>query len=342
MKLIPQLATLAALVLAPALGGSVTRASAQVPERVIDQVGRPTAITAYGDVAVWSAFDEATRRYALHAWSNGAVVALAVAERSVPFDADVGPDAHGNSVVVYSRCRKEPDVSASFDSLPSWAFGRGCDIYRYRFSDGREQRLKVAASVRRSEVVPSIWRSRLAYFSVSEPRGRPRAIVARLAMGGLTPGSPRRWYAGGTKGPLDRYGKTLIDGPSPSSLDLRGTTAAFGWTNLRTCGNGDQDSGGGWNASEVWQQTARSHRRIAHSCTAYGVYGPSWHNATIGWLRQQQSLASRGSDVLAFAIGATTVLPPFASGTARVGSELFVAHATETTPTQIVAIPAPS
>jgi hypothetical protein len=261
------LAALAALV----VGAPVQRADAQAPERVVDEAGRPTPIAAYGGVAVWNVHDEAAGRYALHAWHDGTVVALPVKPRSVPFDADVGPDAHGDPVVVYSRCHVEPQGTQSFNGLPRWNRGRGCDLYRFRFSDGRERRLKAASDKRVSEMMPSIWRSRLAYFTIAEPRGRRRTGTVHLVVGGVLPQAARQVFPGGTRGPLDTASNPPVDGSSPSALDLRGTAATYGWSNLATCGSAGDDSGGGWNGSEVWEQTATSRRRLTRSCTPYGV-----------------------------------------------------------------------
>ena len=49
----------------------------------------------------------------------------AVAPRTVPFDADVGPDLAMRPTVVYSRCERERPR-------------RDCDIYRYSIARGVE------------------------------------------------------------------------------------------------------------------------------------------------------------------------------------------------------------
>ena len=53
----------------------------------------------------------------------------AVAQRSVPFDADAGPGRDGQPVVVYSRCRQEPTLTAGLAPTPDWQTARGCDVY---------------------------------------------------------------------------------------------------------------------------------------------------------------------------------------------------------------------
>lgn len=180
------------------IGCCCTPVSAQAApiERIIDSdTGLPTPVAGYGGVAVWSSYDPSTRRYTLRAWHNGITERLPVASRTVSFDADVGPDAHGDAVVVYSHCRREPTTSASFSSYPSWSFARDCDVYEYRFSSRRARRLRVASSPARSEFLPSIWRSQLAFF-VTQPSGGHRSIVARLSIGSVVHGGKRRTSPG--------------------------------------------------------------------------------------------------------------------------------------------------
>jgi hypothetical protein len=59
-----------------------------------------------GGVTVWSA--PADGGYALMARSAAGVVRLPVRPRAVPFDVDLGPEANGGIVAVYSRCSTEP------------------------------------------------------------------------------------------------------------------------------------------------------------------------------------------------------------------------------------------
>ncbi|MGI8623567.1 MAG: hypothetical protein ACR2NB_08780, partial [Solirubrobacteraceae bacterium] len=103
--------------------------------------------------------------------------------RSVGFDADVGPDANGAPVIVYSRCRREPAVTL-IGGQGDWQTARGCDLYRYSLATRRETKLHHVSSVRSSETTPSIWRGRIAFSSVSEARGGhsrvPRVVVAGL------------------------------------------------------------------------------------------------------------------------------------------------------------------
>ncbi|HMJ36972.1 MAG TPA: hypothetical protein VK501_23905 [Baekduia sp.] len=309
-------------------------------ETVLDTVNASTPVSAYGGVAVWSTFDEASKTYRLRAYRNGQVTTLPIPARRGSFDADVGPDASGQPVVVYSRCRGETGgLGLAFNELPEWAFARGCDVHRFRFADGSDRVLAVASSSVRSEVTPSIWGSRLAYFAIDEPRHGRRSIGGRLYLADLRGHARTLRFTGGTRGPLSRVGSKLVDGPSPTGLDLAGTAMTFGWSNLRSC-QGEPDSGGDAQASEIWRQTLTSRARLARSCTAYGVFGPFIAGSDVQWVTQVKS-AVRGAAVLSSLLpGADKPLPAYTRGVALDGGNLIVARGTLTGPMQIVAIPA--
>jgi hypothetical protein len=310
---------------------------AQQSEIQLDTVGHPTAVSSYGGVTVWSRLEAPPNTYVLRMERAGEVTTLPIPARRMPFDADVGPDATGQPVVVYSRCRQDTDGALPFDRLPTWNLARGCDIYRFRPSDGTVRRLAVASSPTRSEVLPSIWYTRLAFFGVSEPRHGRRRFVARLYTGSLTNRRVRS-YPGGTTGPLQRSelehsrGR-VIDGPTPTGIDLGANRVVFGWANLATCTRGDGDSSSGIErASEVWQQTSRSRRRLAHKCMAYGVFGPFLEGSNARWLTQVP-----GPTVLSSSSSAAPAvdLPSRVYGAAFASDGLITARGNEIGPVQI-------
>jgi hypothetical protein len=137
----------------------------------------------------------------------------------VPFDVDLGYLGEGIEVATYSRCRQEPRIIGGGSSglLPSWATGRGCDIYVFDFSERREVKYKQTAGGHASEFLPTAAPGGIAFARVYERRrGRagklPYLYVKRRSLRRL-PGGPR--------------GKTGL--PGPTSLDLSGPRLAFGW-----------------------------------------------------------------------------------------------------------------
>ena len=75
------------------------------PPVPIVTVDRPTQVSAYGSGVLFSKRDPATGRFKLWYTETGRPPApLDVPDRAVPFDADLGPGAHGHFLAVYSRC----------------------------------------------------------------------------------------------------------------------------------------------------------------------------------------------------------------------------------------------
>lgn len=312
-------------------------AAQQVPaETVLDTVNASTPVSAYGGVAVWSSFDSASKSYRLRVYRDGRVSDVPVAPRRSPFDADVGPDRGGHPVIVYSRCRKDEPGGLNFNGLPEWAFARGCDVHRFRLTDGTDHVLAVARSTVRSEVTPSIWGRWLAYFAIGEPRHGRRSVAPRLYLADLLGSRRTRSFPGGGGKKLDRFGGKLIDGPSPTSLDLMGTTMLYGWSNLESCATGEGDSGGEPQAAQIWRQALGRRTRLANQCTGYGVFGPFFAGTSARWIAPA---ADKSVTLASSVVGGAGPLPAYAVGAAIDGPNLIVARGSDTGPTQVVAIP---
>jgi len=142
----------------PAVATATATASAAttVP---LTTVTADTPLSAYGGWVVWSEQDP-DGRWALVAWHDGARTRLAAAPRSVPFDADVGPDAHGRPVVTFSRCAVDPSPR-EFDQ--PWSTARGCRLDSWDLARGREDVLAVPRPAGASDSTPSRWRGRVAF-----------------------------------------------------------------------------------------------------------------------------------------------------------------------------------
>lgn len=211
-----------------ALSGAADAATVVATERAV------TAVRVHGDRAVWSSYNRRTKSYALMTRLAGRTERVPVRGRSVPFDADLGPGPSGSTVVVYSRCAREP-ISDPGRSLPAeHRTGRACDVYSYDFSGRRERKVRSADTSRYSEFLPTIWRKRIAFARVDWRRRGRAGVLPHLVVGGLKDRSRLRRLRGGRHGfytPLVVVaGKLEWDGgPGPMALDLRGVSLAYSW-----------------------------------------------------------------------------------------------------------------
>lgn len=176
----------------------------------IATVDRPTQLSAYGSGLLFSKRDPASGRFRLWYAETGRPAApLDVPDRSVPFDADLGPGAHGHFLAVYSRCAHEPRWDPLDEHAPpDYTRGHGCDLYELDLTRGLERRLP-ASSTTASEVLPAVWKDGLAFarvYSATDIRLYSRTGDARSR---LMPGGPAKGR--------------------PTALDLYGRRLAFGW-----------------------------------------------------------------------------------------------------------------
>ena len=184
-------------------------------EDVIAHEQAAAPISAYGGRLAWSSYDPQTKRYSLVTWLPGLSEpqTLAVKPRSVAFDVDLGPDAHGHTVAVYSRCRREQSPGAVGTS-------RGCDLYLYDFISRHETRIRSTSTPGGSEFLPTIWGSRIAFARNWEQRKGRAGRVSYIYTRPLTRRGRSTRLAGGPFGE---------GGPGPTSLDLRGKRLAMTW-----------------------------------------------------------------------------------------------------------------
>jgi hypothetical protein len=162
-------------------------ASAHASDTVLAPAPNTSGITAYAGQVVLSQLDHATGKWALVRYQNGALTPLPVAERAVPFDADAGPDAAGNPVVVYSRCTHEPSpADAGLGPTPDWETATGCNLYELSLTGTpAEHTLTAASAPGESETTPSIWRGKLAFVRHANNSAVP--TIEYLAVGAKKP-----------------------------------------------------------------------------------------------------------------------------------------------------------
>lgn len=148
-RILPLLLSFALLGVAAAPAGAETQLAAEQ---------RAFTASAVGDTVVWSSFDPAAEVYRLVTLRDGAPVTLPVPPSAEAFDVDVGTNRSGTPVAVYSRCT-QPAPSLE----PPTFSPRGCDVYRYYFASGTEQRLTTLSSPTADETQPTAWRGEIAF-----------------------------------------------------------------------------------------------------------------------------------------------------------------------------------
>jgi hypothetical protein len=174
-------------------------------------------LASYAGVLAWSHWDSKAKTFRLSVHFRGHTELLPLAPRKVPFDVDLGPDAQGHTVAVYSRCRREEAVWVQGVPGARTVIPGGCALYRYSFASRREARIAgIAGAGSGSFYLPTVWRNELAYV-----RARGSATPALYEQPLTAPRGGRIVAValpGGT-------GST----PGPVALDLRGTELAFAW-----------------------------------------------------------------------------------------------------------------
>lgn len=144
----------------------------------------PTTVSAYHGTIAYSRLDPGTHRWSLMLRTGDVETPAKVTPRDVPFDVDLGPDARGATVAVYSRCRREPDVSAGDGAIAYPSRASGCRVHLYDPAAGSERAIAGAAGY-----LPAIWKHTLVFA-----RGaRDAALYARVS------GVTRRLGEGGRR-----------------------------------------------------------------------------------------------------------------------------------------------
>jgi hypothetical protein len=138
----------AAALALPALAAAV--------DRVISRDRTAANLSAFGQGLVWSRTETDGRaRLVLRGFGAPGDVNVAPLAGGL-FDPDLGEDASGGVVAVYTRC--------------AGVSGRNCDVYEFDFARDRERKVPGASSPRCSEFAPSIWQGAIA-FARSGPKG---------------------------------------------------------------------------------------------------------------------------------------------------------------------------
>ncbi|HVP03701.1 MAG TPA: hypothetical protein VMT10_14115 [Solirubrobacteraceae bacterium] len=200
-------------------------------DSVLAPVGNDSALSAYGGWVVWSE-TTSSGRWRLVGWHDGAKVQFRLPTRQAAFDADVGPDASGRPVIVYSRCWQDPgnlDSAGTYmtpNGLSQWAKASDCRLHQFDPATGVDTRLRVHGERAGSDSTPSRWfgtiafarrpaRSTVAHLMLWKPGTR---TLRRLPGGDVPRSCP---FIGGCKG-------ALYQG-DVQQLDLGARYLAFLW-----------------------------------------------------------------------------------------------------------------
>jgi hypothetical protein len=251
------LTTIAALVCAPA---------AMAKQVTVTGLARETPVREYAGWVLFSRWDGSA--YRLATVHEGAVRDLPVPPSKKPFDADVGPDSHGDPAAVVSVCRSS------------------CDLYTVGFEPGDDLRpIRNANTSNRDEVAPSIWKGRLVFgrrYTADEtipytkalmaPRSKPSTRLAGLPderCGAIEPPRCRR-----------------IEDVTLGAMDLWGRWVAQRWTY-------QPDDFAGFHQNEIRvTNLARTHtRQVAYGTTGEGgqtYLGPTIAEGRVAFYRACQ------------------------------------------------------
>jgi hypothetical protein len=274
-------------------------APAQASDAVLAPAPNTSGITAYGGQVVLSQLDPLTKEWALVRFQNGAFSPLPVPERTVPFDADAGPDAAGNPVVVYSRCTTEPSsLGGDVTPTPDWETATGCNLYEVSLTGtSTERKLTAASAPAESETTPSIWRGNLAF--VRHANSSPIPTIEYLAAGATKP----RHLGGGSV--------QACNSPSTATTDYCDFKGSH----------------------DTIQQLDLGPSRVAYLWT---MTGGAVDGVGIGWELRSATLAGAPSTLLDTGLGSGTCgfdLPSAATATTSVISYLYASSPCDTTTT---------
>jgi hypothetical protein len=251
---------------------------------------------------VFSRHDVRTDRYRLMMRAaDGVLTAFRIPSRAVAFDVDVGPDERGRDVAVYSRCATEPASGPPGGGLFYYRTGLRCRLYQLSLATGRERRLRTRTERSGSDILPTMWRGRLAWEHVDGNR-----VTLMLRDGKRT-----RRVSLGTPS-ADRLGG-VRPAPGVRALDLRGDRLALVWSYF------DPHDGCGIDApfgrvpvDEVWSyHLGRSRRRVAHGgCERDDAWRIGWAQLTAAGISYSATLRRDNSEVLVGPRGRTSIAIP--------------------------------
>jgi hypothetical protein len=154
---------LIAIGVAAALGGAPT---AHAADRLITRDPTAANVSAHGGSGnvVWARVGSDGRSRLVQRIRNRNRD-LPVRPKAGLFDPDVGTNAEGHRVIVYTRC--------------AGLSGRNCDVWQYDVADRRESKVPGASTAACSEFAPSVWIGAVAFGSSGPGRCNGLYITRR-------------------------------------------------------------------------------------------------------------------------------------------------------------------
>lgn len=179
--------------------------------------------------------------------------------------------------------------------LPNFREGRGCDVYRFDFASRRERRVSRASSAHGSEVLPSVWRDRLAFVRFPSVKGGGsyiprRSYVPQIVVTTLTGRAVTSKIFSGDRRRV-RASESSVGGVG---LDLYGSRLAYVWdwaedecpAALRRSPDGER---GVSVRSELWLSSVTgAQRRLATGCNEGAtkrITGPTFSSGRLFYAR---------------------------------------------------------
>ena len=151
-----------------------------------------------------------------------------IAPRGTAFDADLGRDADGRVVAVYSRCAKTyPQLPGR---LPIHLYDVRCDLYEYDVSARRERRLAGPSRRATSEFLPAIDGRRLVFArgaAVRKDDVLRLPVLVSATLGRYRERELRRPSGFSTQ-------RATEENQGPMVIDVAGGVAALGWNTARS------------------------------------------------------------------------------------------------------------
>jgi hypothetical protein len=276
-----------------------------VADTTVATVPNPSAVSIYNGRLAWSSFDPARHGFVLMTHSGGVTTTVPGGTRSVPFDVDLGPDRNGQTVAVYSRCRRDPDFTTAIGNViinqfPDWRSGRGCDLHKFDFDTGRETRVRGASSKSASEFLPTIWRTRIAFARVYERRAGRAGRRAYLYYSSTAGSGHAKHLPAGPRATdricTIRRGKRMCRVPvelGPTALDLRFRQLAFSW--VTNTGGSCNSTSGVWIAAITGRPFGGKRSRVQIVCSG-DIQAIELLSPTLASARVHYGLAAYGND----------------------------------------------
>jgi hypothetical protein len=134
-----------ALLAAAASVSALALPASALADEPVTVVAHDTPLAGHAGWDAWSRSEGDRYRLVLRD-PSGKEVVPPLPSLSQPWDVSLGPDAHGRTVAVYSRCAST-----------------GCDVRRLDVETGREEKLESVSSETYSERTPAIWGSTVAF-----------------------------------------------------------------------------------------------------------------------------------------------------------------------------------